>query len=270
MPVNADGTNWHQAHAFGDFCEFCHAGNVQATDKETAHVGMEAPLDNVQVSCGNCHAADLAERADVYAVALGVEIGGGSDSGSAAEPPASGDGDNSGYGETAVAPQPPAPSSSSSSSSSSPSAPSGLIVNDPNVIDYVARYNETVLGIKTVNWGNRILVALIVIVLVGGGGFVVWNERRLRKNAIPTTETIMAEQQQKYPEYPPQVIALLPRLAALSPEALQDLYQFLADPARAQLLLRDLARLQPDLIQQVRDLDRESQALLLALASSGR
>lgn len=74
-PVNNDGTNWHEAHAFGDFCEFCHAGNVQATDKETAHVGLEAPLDNVQVSCGNCHAADLDERATVYAVALGVEIG---------------------------------------------------------------------------------------------------------------------------------------------------------------------------------------------------
>ncbi len=89
-PVNADGTNWHQAHAFGDFCEFCHAGNVQATDKETAHVGMEAPMDNVQVSCGNCHAADLAERADVYAVALGVEIGSGGGSDSGAQPPVAG------------------------------------------------------------------------------------------------------------------------------------------------------------------------------------
>ncbi len=43
MPVNANGTNWHEAHSFGDFCEFCHA-------------------------------ADLAERDDVYAVALGVTI----------------------------------------------------------------------------------------------------------------------------------------------------------------------------------------------------
>lgn len=263
-PVNADGTNWHEAHAFGDFCEFCHAGNVQATDKETAHVGMEAPLDNVQVSCGNCHATDLAARADVYAVALGVEIGGGgSVSGSGAEPPASGEGDSGGGGETAVSSQP------SSTSSSGSSAPSGLVVNDPNVIDYVARYNETVLGIKIVNWGNRILIGLIALVLVGGGGYVAWNERRLRQNVIPTTETVLAEQQQKYPDYPPQVIALLPRLAALSPETLQTLYQFLADPARAQLLLRDLARLQPDLIQQVRNLDRESQVLLLTLASNG-
>ncbi|MBE2196995.1 MAG: hypothetical protein IAE79_00195, partial [Anaerolinea sp.] len=115
-PVNTDGTNWHEAHAFGDFCEFCHAGNVQATDKETAHVGMEAPLDNVQVSCGNCHAADLAARADVYAVALGVEIGGGgSASGSGAQSPSSGNGDSSGGGETAVVPPPPSTSSASPS-----------------------------------------------------------------------------------------------------------------------------------------------------------
>ena len=260
MPVNADGTSWHQAHAFGDFCEFCHAGNVQATDKATAHVGMEAPLANIQVSCGNCHAADLNERAEVYAVALGVEIGA---SGSDTEPPASGDGGESDGGEeTAVAPPP-------SSSSYSSGSPIGLVIDDPNVIDYVARYNETVLGVKTVNWGNRILLGLIALTLIGGGSLVVWNERRLRQPAIPVSADVRAEQTHNYPDYPPQVVALLPRLAALPPDALQTLYQFLADPARAQLLLRDLARLQPDIIQKVRELDRESQALLLALAHTG-
>jgi len=266
-PVNSDGTSWHQAHAFGDFCEFCHAGNVQATDKESAHVGMEAPLDNVQVSCGNCHAADLDERANVYAVALGVEIGSGGGSGSGTQPPADGGGDAGGGGETAVAP--PTSSSDSGSTSNAPSAPIGLVVDDPNVIDYVARYNETVLGVKTVNWGNRILIGLIIITLVGGGGFVLWNERRKGQHTIPVTETVLAEQRQNYPDYPPSVVALLPRLAQLPPEALQDLYQFLADPVKASSLLHDLVRLQPDLIRQVRELDRESQALLLALASAG-
>lgn len=262
-PVNNDGTNWHEAHAFGDFCEFCHAGNVQATDKETAHVGLEAPLDNVQVSCGNCHAADLDERATVYAVALGVEIGSGGGSGS--EPPANTDGGGGGGGETAVAPSPAKPNTSSPA----PSAPSGLVVNDPNVIDYVARYNETVLGIKVVNWGDRILLGLIAITLVGGGGFVVWNERRRQQPISPVSESVLAEQKSKYPDYPPQVIALLPRLSQLSADAWQDLYQFLEDPTKAQALLHDLVRLQPDLVQQVRQLDRESQALLLALASTG-
>ena len=30
--VNADGTGWHQSHAFGDFCYICHAGNNQSMD----------------------------------------------------------------------------------------------------------------------------------------------------------------------------------------------------------------------------------------------
>ena len=33
MPVANNG-DWHKVHAFGDFCEFCHAGNVQATAGE--------------------------------------------------------------------------------------------------------------------------------------------------------------------------------------------------------------------------------------------
>ncbi len=264
-PVNNDGTSWHQAHAFGDFCEFCHAGNVQATDKEGAHTGMEAPLDNIQASCGNCHAADLDERAQVYATALGVEIGsggsGGSSSGGDAAPPAdSGDAPAANDSGTDMAVTTAAPP---------PAAPSGMTIDDPNVIDYVARYNENVLGIRTINWGNRILVGLIIVTLIGGGGFVLWNERRLRRRQIPVTEAVTAEQTAKYPDYPPQVVALLPRIAKLTPEAQGDLYQLLENPAKAQVLLHDMARLEPELVNQVRKLDKESQALLLALAGSG-
>ncbi len=259
-PVNNDGASWHQAHAFGDFCEFCHAGNVQATDKAAAHTGMEAPLDNIQASCGNCHAADLDERAQVYATALGVEIGSGGSGGGApppantsnAAPPASSD-----TGASAAPAAPP------------PAAPAGMTIDDPNVIDYVARYNENVLGIRTINWGNRILVSLIVITLIGGGGFILWNEQRLRRQQIPVSASVRAEQANNFPDYPPQVVALLPRIAKLSPPAQSDLYQFLENPAKAQLFLRDMARLEPELIKQVRGLDKESQALLLALAGSG-
>ena len=77
MPVNADGTGWHQSHAFGDFCYICHAGNNQATDKAEAHVGMVPPLTDIQASCQQCHVADLEERAEVYATTLGVDIGAG-------------------------------------------------------------------------------------------------------------------------------------------------------------------------------------------------
>lgn len=269
-PVNNDGTSWHQAHAFGDFCEFCHAGNVQATDEAGAHTGMEAPLDNIQVSCGNCHAADLNDRAEVYAVALGVEIGsgGGGSAPTSSEPPANDSGssnsessssDNGSSGSSAATVSNVAP----------PAAPSGIALDDPNVIDYVARYNETVLGIHSVNWGNRILVGLIAIVLVAGGGFVFWNEQRVRHQQIPISNATIDEQTNNYPNYPPQVVALLPRVANLSPQAQNDLYQFLENPAKAQVLLRNIISLEPELIKQVRTLDKESRALLLALTNSG-
>ena len=270
-PVNNDGTSWHQAHAFGDFCEFCHAGNVQATDKEGAHTGMEAPLDNVQASCGNCHASDLDERAQVYAVALGVEIGSGGSSGGSAP---AGDAPPAPETTDAAAPDTAAPTTTETAAPAAPAAPppaapSGMTIDDPNVIDYVARYNETVLGIRTVNWGNRILVGLIALTIVAGGGFVFWNEQRLRRKRIPVSETVLAEQAANYPNYPPNVVALLPRIAKLSPEAQSNLYQFLENPTKAQVLLRDMVRLEPELVKQVRDLDKESQALLLALAGSG-
>lgn len=268
-PVNNDGTSWHEAHAFGDFCEFCHAGNVQATDEAGAHTGMEAPLDNIQVSCGNCHAADLNERAEVYAVALGVEIGAGGSGGSttttADEPPATDsppDSESSAGSESST-------TTTSTSITAAPAAPAGIALDDPNVIDYVARYNETVLGIKTINWGNRILVGLIAVVVVAGGGFVFWNEQRLRHHQIPVSTATVEEQKTHYPDYPPQVVALLPRIASLSPQAQSDLYQLLENPAKAQLLLHNIVSLEPDLIKQVRTLDNESRALLLALAGSG-
>jgi hypothetical protein len=263
-PVNQDGTSWHQAHAFGDFCEFCHAGNVQATDITAAHTGMEAPLDNIQASCSSCHAEDLDERAAVYATALGVEIGsggGGGDASADESPP-----------DTGAAGAAPDTSSSDNSpvlAVPPPAAPSGMTIDDPNVIDYVARYNETVLGIRPINWGNRILAGLIIVILVAGGGFVFWNERRLRRHQIPVSKSVQAEQAANYPEYPPQVVALLPRIAKLSPAAQSDLHQLLENPAKAQVLLHDIVRLEPELVNQVRDLDKESQALLLAMANSG-
>src|SRR5512140_566335 len=73
-PVNADGTGWHQSHAFGDFCYICHGGNNQAKDKAAAHTGMVAPLADVKAACQQCHAADLDARAKVYADVLGVQV----------------------------------------------------------------------------------------------------------------------------------------------------------------------------------------------------
>lgn len=75
-PVNAKGA-WHQQHAFGDFCEFCHAGNVKAKDEAAAHTGMISPLADVKGSCQSCHPNDYMDRAQKYAEALGKPIGTG-------------------------------------------------------------------------------------------------------------------------------------------------------------------------------------------------
>ena len=125
-PVNSDGTGWHQSHAFGDFCYICHAGNQQATDKAAAHQGMVDPLSDVKAACQQCHVADLDARAQVYASALGVEVG--SSSAAAA----------SGSSDAAPVNAVPAPAASSQNCNE-------MVVDDPNAVNYVQSYDEIVL-----------------------------------------------------------------------------------------------------------------------------
>lgn len=213
-PVNNDGTSWHQAHAFGDFCEFCHAGNVQATDEAGAHTGMEAPLDNVQASCGNCHAADLDERAQVYAMALGVEIGSGGSGDSGGTGDFDNDADDSGDATATM-----------NNSSSSIAAATTLMVDDPNTVDYVARYNELVLGIHPTNWGNIILGVLILALLVGGGAYIIRNEGLL--------DFKFGETRSLDNEYPADVVSMLPAIAGLRPHTRQELKHILDHPEKS-------------------------------------
>jgi hypothetical protein len=187
MPVNADGTGWHQSHAFGDFCYVCHAGNQQATEKAAAHEGMVDPLSDVKASCQQCHVADLDARAQVYASALGVEIGSG------AAPTLGGD--------SAAAPV----------AASAPSVASGscneVVVDDPNAVDYAASYDEIVLGKKPINWGNSILMGLIGLLVVGGGGFIINREKFIN---VKFGDTRKVEE-----EYPADVVEMLPKIAGL-------------------------------------------------------
>jgi hypothetical protein len=189
MPVNADGTGWHQSHAFGDFCYICHAGNNQATDAAAAHEGMVAPLDDVQAACQQCHVADLDARAQVYADALGVAIGSGSAAPAAAESDAA---------PVAVDSAVSAPTSNSCNE---------VVVDDPNAIDYAANYEEIVLGKTPTNWGNMILMGMIGLMLVGGGGFVVTREKLINVK-FGDTKAVDAE-------YPADVVDMLPKIAAL-------------------------------------------------------
>lgn len=197
LPVNADGTGWHQSHAFGDFCYICHAGNNQATDAAAAHEGMVAPLSDVQAACQQCHVADLDARAQVYADILGVTVGSGS------APQTTGEADAA-----------PVAVDSAASVSTSNSC-NEVVVDDPNAIDYAANYDEIVLGKKPINWGNNILLGMIGLLLVGGGGFVVTREKFIN---VKFGDTKAVDN-----EYPADVVEMLPKIASLKADTRKSL-----------------------------------------------
>lgn len=262
-PVNNDGTGWHQSHAFGDFCYICHGGNNQSMDKDTAHTGMVPPLSDVKAACQSCHPNDLQERAQVYATVLGVEVGTG-------DGPTSGSTTSSG-GDTPSGSAPSSGDNQDSTSSSSAPAPSGMVIDTSTVIDYNQQYNETVLGQRNINWGNVILSILIVVVAGGGGAFVYWNERKLRglplfKESQPSRPSMVDMTMPKVEGYSDEVVALLPKIAQLNPVGLHALKRLIENPEEASELLHSLSRLDPDLVRHIRSLDRDSRALLLALA----
>lgn len=203
-PVNNDGTAWHPSHAFGDFCYICHAGNNQSTDKTEAHTGMVPPLSDIKASCQQCHVADLDDRAQVYATVLGVDIGT-----STANDTTSGLDNSAAVVSTGIGLM----------------APTELDVNDPNLVDYVQRYNTLVLGEKPVNFGNLIVGGMIGLLLLGGGAFVIYNEGWASVDY------------EKVDEYPAEMVALLPKISRLTPPARTKLEKILTDPVQANTVL---------------------------------
>lgn len=225
-PVNNDGTGWHESHAFGDFCVFCHAGNDQSTDKVASHTGMVAPLSDVKTACQQCHTNDLMERAQVYATILNVKL----DSGGSSPVQTAPTNTPAAAVSEVQATQPPAAAQPTAQQvvSSAP-ANNEVVVNDPNTVDYVQRYNEIVLGQRPTNWGNIALIALIALVIVGGGGFVILNEMRLRL-ASPKMATAEGE-------YPADVVEMLPSLARLKLQTRQALKKILNNPKKTDKVL---------------------------------
>ena len=210
-PVNNDGTSWHQSHAFGDFCYICHGGNSQSLDETAAHTGMVDPMSDVQTACAQCHPNDLQARVDVYAAKLGTTVNAASSSPVAPSPSA--------------AASNPAPTAQPAAAA----AQATLSPDNPNLVDYVQRYNENVLGRRPTNWGNVILGILIAVMVVGGGGMVVAREGLIRvsfKETRPVTG-----------EYPSDVVSMVPDLAKLKPGARRSLQKMLKKPAAAASLL---------------------------------
>jgi hypothetical protein len=252
-PVNNDGTAWHTQHAQIDACVSCHAGNPQSTDETQAHAGMVPWNEDVKAGCASCHPSDYTQLAQQYATTLGVTLGGG--------------------GTTTTGPTPQVTATTTSTLETLPSSGAGgIVVSQPGSIDYVQQYQQTVLGMRTINWGNVILVLIILAFVFGGGAFIYWNERRRRGlKGFFTSSTPTPPETGTVPVvegYSSEVTSLLPQIAQLNPVGLHALKRILANPEQANEMLHALSHLDPELVKRVQALDKDSRALLLAMAGS--
>ena len=273
-PVNTEG-EWHTQHAFGDFCEFCHAGNVHAAEKEAAHQGLAAPLDDIAASCQGCHPQDLNERGEQYAAILGVSLDGGSAGDNGSDDDSSGDG-NTGSNEHSNAPV------------AGIAAPLG-----GEEIDYNLLYAESMAPKPLIsNWGNVILILMIVAVAAaffltawsweGWGKLAAdWindNVKVISNAAIEAGES--ANETGSAPaaspptpaelsglfERKPELKTLWPKLAGSDTRLLQDLNQILNDDEQGPKLLHAVSRLDLKLVTALKQLHPKERDLLLAVA----
>ena len=149
-------------------------------------------------------------------------------------------------------------------------APPGLVVGSTEVVDFSQQYDETVLGKKTINWGDTILWIIILGITAGGGFFVYWNERRLR--GLPVFASANPKTQEESAQIPVvagysrEVSSLLPLIADLNPQGLHSLSKILADPDQANEILYSLSKLDPELVRRLKALDHDSRALLVAVS----
>jgi hypothetical protein len=169
-PVASKG-QWHIDHAANDYCEFCHAGNVQATDKDKAHVGMVNPGDSLKASCGGmCH-QDYQARADKY-IAAGMKVGGG-----AAQPPAASSG-----GQAPVAAAPAAQPTAQPVAPAAPK-PAAQPPASGQIVDFNRPRPSLEANRSAINVGNMVLGALVVLVFIAGAAIVFSGEGGFKRFA---------------------------------------------------------------------------------------
>jgi hypothetical protein len=114
-------------------------------------------------------------------------------------------------------------------------------------------------------------VVLILGILLGGGAFVYWNERRQKglrgfynKKAAQPVEGVIPMVE----GYSSEVTELLPLIAKLNPVGLHALKRLLANPDQANETLHALSHLDPELLRRIQALDKDTRALLIAMAGS--
>ena len=238
-PVSKSG-DWHIQHAFGDFCEFCHAGVVTERSKEKAHQGMRQPLADPQKSCGSCHQADLAARAAKY--------------GSKVNP-----------GPSNPGPAAPVQAPAGGSSGPAPAAPAP--VSSKDLIDY----NKQLTDERGTNRGNAVLVVLNLLAAAGFATTAWTFEKgplssaaqaaRQGRGAAPATPTPGGDLLQDA-----ITAALVNLLASMDQESLQALKTIASQGRRGENLLLAASRLDLELLERLKKLSPEDLALLLSLA----
>jgi hypothetical protein len=259
-PVSNKG-QWHIDHAANDYCEFCHAGNVQATDKDKAHVGMVKPGDNLKASCGGmCH-QDYQARADKY-IAAGMMVGGG-----AAQPPAASSG-----GQTPAATASAQPAAPAAQSKPAAPPPSG-----GQVVDFNQPKPNLEANPSTVNVGNIVLGVLVVLMLIVGVAIVFAGEGGLQKLTAWQAQPAVASAYRSTPlpdnwadlvKAKPELAEVLPMLARADSRTIKAIARVLSDPSHGDEALQALGKIDLKLIEDVRKLGPRERELLLALAQS--
>jgi hypothetical protein len=244
--VNAKG-EWHIAHAFGDFCEFCHAGNAQSKDKVAAHAGMLDPLADVKGSCQSCHPSDYMDRAKKYTDALGKPIGSG---------PVTDALTTTSAGSTTPAGDAPCGSA----------APAGGQIIDLNKV--YAGLDQA----RPNTLGNAILIALIIAVALVLAGLVFHYEHPLPR-AIAAFRQLLATPTGESPErvsLSPEMETLLPLLSSSDPTTVRAVTQLLSDRENGPRVLKALSHLDLRALAELGERDQKALASLMTLAKEMR
>ncbi len=248
-PVNTKGT-WHTDHAFGDFCENCHAGNVKGKDEASAHTGLVDPLADVKASCQSCHANDYMDRAKKYADALGKPIGTGA-------APA--------VGATGAV------TTTATTGPCGPAAPTGGETIDLNKV-----YSESAVA-PGPNVGNWILMGMIgatLLVLLG----LVWHYDKPLPKVVQYGRQLLATPvitgttpgglQMPIPGDTigrPELSALQRALAGSDPATVRAVNHLLADRENGPRVLKALSNMDLQALAALGESDQKGLAALLAL-----
>jgi hypothetical protein len=120
--------------------------------------------------------------------------------------------------------------------------------------------------------GNVIVALLLIVTVVGGGAFVYWNEKRLRKAKVATAagaadQSAGEEASTPIDQLPPEAVKLLPTLKQLDPRTLKALRIILSDRKRGEDLLQSLSVINFAVLDEMKRLDKKELSLLLALAA---